>query len=166
MDYKVKTIKKVINKRQTVQVPGSKSITARALLIAALANGKSTLYNVQFSQDCQSFLRCIKDLGVEVNIEGTTVQIIGCGGNLPKKTAKINVGSAGTAARFITAFLAFCDGEYFVDSSEQMKARPQAPLISALQNLGAQFTFLQQQNSFPFIIKGTKNPKNELCVNI
>jgi 3-phosphoshikimate 1-carboxyvinyltransferase len=167
MDYKVKNIYgKVNNDKITVNVPGSKSITARALLLATLAEGTSVLYGVQFSDDCQTFLNAVKQLGVSVEIVGSTVKITGCGGNIPVKKAEIYVGSAGTAARFITALLAFCDGEFTLTSSEQMKKRPQAPMISALKGIGAEFTFLEKENCFPFIIKGTKTPKTDVEVDI
>ncbi|MDE6597633.1 MAG: 3-phosphoshikimate 1-carboxyvinyltransferase, partial [Clostridia bacterium] len=63
-------------------------------------------------------------------------------------------------------FLAFQDGEYKINCSEQMKKRPIEPLICALKALGAEFEFLEKENSFPFIIKGTTNPSREICVNI
>ncbi|MBO5327956.1 MAG: 3-phosphoshikimate 1-carboxyvinyltransferase [Clostridia bacterium] len=167
MNYTVQTLYgKIKNGTQTISVPGSKSITARALLIATVAHGVSVLKGVQFSEDCQNFLNCINGLGIKTEVDGTTVKVYGCGGKLPVKSAKINVGSAGTAARFVTAFLAFCDGEFLIDSSEQMKKRPQEPLINALKNMGATFKFLERENAFPFIIKGAKNPNLNLQVNI
>lgn len=163
MNYEVKNIYgKTKNSAVSVSVPGSKSITARALLIAALADGESTLYGVQFSDDCQTFLNCLKELGIDCSVDGTTVKIAGCGGVLPVKKAQINVGSAGTAARFLPAMLAFQDGEYTVNCSEQMKKRPVAPLVGALGSVGAEFS----GKSFPFTIRGTRSPKAEVTVDI
>lgn len=163
MNYEVKNIYgKTKNSAVSVSVPGSKSITARALLIAALADGESTLYGVQFSDDCQTFLNCLKELGIDCSVDGTTVKITGCGGVLPKAKAQINVGSAGTAARFLPAMLAFQDGEYRVNCSEQMKKRPVAPLVGALGSVGAEFS----GKSFPFTIRGTRSPKAEVTVDI
>jgi 3-phosphoshikimate 1-carboxyvinyltransferase len=79
---------------------------------------------------------------------------------------EIYVGSAGTAARFLTALLAFSDGEFTVSSSEQMRKRPQGPLIESLKSLGATFTFLGEENCFPFKIKGTTHPNTNLTVDI
>lgn len=167
MNYAVKNVYgKTTDKRITVSVPGSKSITARALLIASLAEGESTLYGVQFSDDCQTFLNCIKSLGIECETDGTQVKIKGCGGKLPVKKAEINVGSAGTAARFLTAMLAFCEGEFVLDSSEQMKRRPIKPLIDSLKEAGAEFSFLENENCFPFIIKGANRISDNICVDI
>lgn len=167
MNYKVQNIYGKTNKNKiSVSVPGSKSITARAMLIAAIAEGTSTLFNAQFSDDCQTFLNCLKDLGIHAEVHGTTVKITGCGGKLGKKEAKINVGSAGTAARFLPAFLAFQDGKYYLDCSEQMKARPVDGLLSALKSVGAKFTFHGEENRYPFTIEGTATPATEVAVDI
>lgn len=167
MNYEVKNIYgKTNDKKITVSVPGSKSITARAYLLAAIANGESILYGASLSDDCNSFLNCLKALGVKCDVNGTTVKIEGCGGKLKNKSGEINVGSAGTAARFLPAFLAFQDGEYKVDCSAQMKARPIAPLITTLKSLGASFTFLEKENCFPFIIRGAANPNTDIKVNV
>lgn len=167
MLYEVKNIyKNVNNKRVTAAVPGSKSLTARAMLIAALSDGESTLRGAQFSDDCKTFLNCLRDLGIECSANGTTVKITGCGGRLKTKSARINVGSAGTAARFLPAFLAFQDGEYFLDCSAQMKSRPITPLIEALENMGAEFVFHESENSYPFTIKGASEPKPYAEVDI
>ena len=167
MNYQVKNIYgKTNNKNITVRVSGSKSITARAMLISALADGESTLFNAQFSDDCATFLKCLNALGISAHTNGTTVKITGCGGKLAVNQAEINVGSAGTAARFLPAFLAFQKGKFYVDSSAQMKNRPVEPLITALTQLGARFTFLEKENSFPFIIEGTSTPKTTVEVDI
>lgn len=167
MNYLVKNVYgKTSNQRVTVSVPGSKSITARALLIAAIARGESVLYGVQFSDDCRTFLDCLKSLGIGVSESGDRVKIEGCGGGLNVKEGVINVGSAGTAARFLPAFLAFQRGKFTLNCSEQMKKRPISPLIDTLKSLGAKFTFLEKPDSFPFIIEGTSAPNCDLTVDI
>lgn len=165
MNYLVKNIYgKIKNNKVAVEVPGSKSITARALLLAALANGESVLYNAQFSDDCKTFIGCLKTLGIRCEIFGTTVKITGCGGVLPVKSANINVGSAGTAARFLTAVLAFSEGEFTVDSSVQMKTRPILPLIQSLTGAGAEI--VSTDGTFPLKIRGTASPKGEISVDV
>lgn len=167
MSYVVKNIYgKTKNNNISVSVPGSKSITARALLIAAIAEGESILHGVQFSDDCRTFLNCLTDLGIQCKVNGTSVKITGCSGRLKKTKAEINVGSAGTAARFLPAFLAFQDGEYRLNCSDQMKKRPISPLIKTLEDLGAGFVFLERENSYPFIIKGTATPNAHTQVDI
>ena len=167
MDYAVPFISgKIKNKRAAVKVPGSKSITARALLISALADGTSVLYGVQNSDDCATFLDCINCLGIKSYLNGSTLTVQGCGGRLPVDRGEVYVGSAGTAARFITALLAFSDGEFTVRASEQMKARPIGPLIRALEAAGAKFEFLERADCFPFIVRGTSSPEPDITVDI
>ena len=135
----------------TVEVPGSKSITNRALLLAALANGKSTLSGVLFSDDSRHFIDCLISLGfrVEVNESLRQVTIYGEGGTIPKKDATIHVGSAGTAARFLTAFLGISPCECYIDASEQMKKRPMKELFASLSSLGSSFSFPEKENFLP-----------------
>lgn len=152
--YLVKTVEKPI--KIEVDVPGSKSITNRALLMAAMAKGESVLRGVLFSDDSKYFLQALKDLGfsVEVEKEKRCVRILGQSGEIPKKKASVYVGSAGTAARFLTAFLAMGDGVYEVDSSEQMKKRPMKELLVALEELGAEISYKEKEYTFPMTIKG------------
>ncbi len=167
MDYAVKNIYgKIKNNKLSVSVPGSKSITARALLLAALSQGDSTLYGAQMSDDCATFLQCINSLGIKTEAEGSTVKIYGTGGVLPVKQGEVYVGSAGTAARFITALLAFSDGTFTVTCSQQMKSRPIAPLISSLESAGAKFTFQENEYCFPFTVTGTRCPSSEIKVDV
>ncbi len=167
MNYEVKNIYgKIKNKSAVVRVPGSKSITARALLMSALADGDSFLYGAQMSDDCTTFINAMYSLGVRAEVDGTTVKVTGRGGRFPFNYGDVYVGSAGTAARFITAMLAFKDGEFGVTSSPQMKKRPQEGLISALKAVGAQFTFYGDENCFPFVIRGTKCMADEVTVDI
>lgn len=145
-----------------VIVPGSKSITNRALLLAAMANGTSTLKGCLTSDDAKHFLICLKTLGFPVketsdNRLGSDIVITGFGGAIPKKKAEIYVGSAGTAARFLVAMLAFSDGEYTVNSSEQMKKRPMQPLIDVLRSSGANVVCTEEEGHFPLRIVGAKD---------
>ncbi len=152
--YEVKTINHPLD--CTVEVPGSKSITNRALLMAALAKGKSVLNGVLFSNDSRYFLTSLISLGyiIEVNEVENYVAINGHGADIPKKNATIDVGSAGTAARFLTAMLALSDGEYVINASEQMKKRPMLPLFEALTAMGAEFTFIEKNGHLPVKVKG------------
>lgn len=168
--YKVKTVKHPLN--CTVEVPGSKSITNRALLMAALSDAECTLNGVLFSDDSRHFLTSLIALGyiIQVNEVEKYVVIRGAGGKLPKKEAVINVGSAGTAARFLTAMLALSDGEYTIQASEQMKKRPMLPLFEALISMGAEFIFLEKEGHLPVKVKGAafggKTPACEVDIDI
>ena len=126
-----------------VRVPGSKSITNRAMLLALLADGTSLLLGALFSDDSRHFLQCVSDMGFPVHFDedACTIQITGFGGQIPEKEASLYVGSAGTAARFLTALLGIVPGTYHMDASAQMRKRPMAPLLASLQELGAEITF-------------------------
>lgn len=152
----------------TVTVPGSKSITNRALLLATLAQGTSTLRGVLFSDDSRHFLKCVQDLGFEtlVDEDAKIVTVTGLGGALPKKEAWQYVGSAGTAARFLTAYLGISEGTFHMDASEQMRKRPMAPLLTSLQELGCEVSYEGVEGHFPFTIKGQGFGKTEITVDI
>lgn len=142
----------------SVEVPGSKSITNRALLMAAMADGPSVLEGVLFSEDSEHFLKALQALGfaLQIDREHKKVSIQGQGGGIPNKSGEIFVGSAGTAARFLAAFLAMGDGSYRLDSSEQMKKRPMRELLEALVSLGAKITFEEEPWTFPMRIEGIR----------
>lgn len=154
--YRVKSIFNNIESSEVirVKVPGSKSITNRALLIAALADGESRLSGALFSNDAKNMIDCLNVLGIKTDMdeENETIILQGCGGKIPVKEASINVGSAGTAARFITALLAFSGGIYHLDSSEQMKKRPMKPLLDALISLGVIIKYDEIEGHFPFTL--------------
>jgi 3-phosphoshikimate 1-carboxyvinyltransferase len=161
-------VKKIENKKDIeVEVPGSKSITNRALLLAAMGNKKCRLKGVLFSDDSRAFLDCIKELGfdISVNEEEKTVDVVGTGGKIKNNNATINVRSAGTAARFLTVFLAVAGGDYILNSSEQMKRRPMAELIEALRNLGVSIKCIEKEGHFPFEIHSTGLKKSEVVID-
>lgn len=160
-------------KHISVTVPGSKSITNRALLLAALARGKSRLTGVLFSDDSRYFIECLKSLGVTVRADeaAKTVEIEGCAGTVPNKEAQVYVGSAGTAARFISAFLGIAGGSHLVDASEQMRKRPMQPLLDSLCGVGAGVSCMNEKGHFPFVIEGaallgSEGKRQSLSVNI
>jgi len=123
----------------TISVPGSKSLTNRVLLIAALANGTTTLKNALFSDDSRYFANALQTLGFDVRLdpEYNEMTVNGLGGRIPARHAELFIGNAGTAARFLTAFLTLGNGEYILDGEPRMRERPIGDLISALQSLGA-----------------------------
>lgn len=124
----------------TVRVPGSKSLTNRALLIAALANGTTQLQNALFSDDSRFFARALQTLGFDIQLDEDRheMTVTGLGGNIPANSAELFVGNAGTAARFLTAFLTLGHGEYILDGDARMRERPIGDLVDALTQLGAE----------------------------
>lgn len=171
--YKVPCIKRILAQNPydgilKVEVPGSKSITNRALLLATLASGKSKLRGVLFSDDSRHFLKCVQNLGFEtwVDEENRTIEVNGLGGRIPLREASQYVGSAGTAARFLTAYLGVSDGIYHMDASEQMRRRPMAPLLASLRELGCEIKCNEKEGYFPFTLRGHGFGKNDITVDI
>lgn len=163
--YPLSSIKHFV---EPILVPGSKSITNRALLLATLAEGNSTLDGVLFSDDSRHFLNCIQELGFQTKAEESTASILvtGQGGRIPRKSASLYVGSAGTAARFLTALLGVSEGSYYMDASEQMRRRPMAPLLASLRDLGCEITCGETQDCFPFTLHGHGFLKDFLTIDI
>lgn len=139
-------------KEYLIQVPGSKSITNRAFLLAALSGKKCVLSGVLFSDDTRGFLDCLIQLGfrIEIKEEKQKVTIQGTDGRIPNPEASINVRSAGTAARFLTVALAFAGGNYYLDASEQMRKRPMEPILKILEKLNIKFRYNNERYHFPF----------------
>ncbi len=163
--YWVKKIEGV--RKINVQVPGSKSITNRALLLAALGSCRCVLHGVLFSDDTRAFLDSIVKLGFNIEIDEARSKVViqGMGGRIPNRRAQINVRSAGTAARFLTVMLAAAGGEYTLDASPQMCRRPMEPLLSLLAGAGVEFTFLGEEGHFPFQMKSDSLSVGEVSID-
>lgn len=132
----------------TVRVPGSKSLTNRALLISALTKGKTHLTNALFSDDSCYLAKALQTLGFDVDLDEQNHEMIvtGLGGKIPAKKAELFIGNAGTAARFLTAFLTLGRGEFIIDGEPRMRERPIRDLVDALMQLGAE---LEATNNCP-----------------
>ncbi len=137
-----------------VRVPGSKSLTNRALICAALAKGKSTLSGASDSDDSRRLLEALRTLGFEAALD----RVVGGGGRIPVKKASLAVGNAGTAFRFLTAFLCVEDGTYTLDGDERMRERPIGPLVDALAAMGASIRYLGRAGHPPLEIAGRQLP--------
>lgn len=146
------------------RVPGSKSLTNRALLIAALANGQTRLTNALFSDDSRYFASALRALGFDVQMDETNsaMTVTGLGGKIPAQQAELFIGNAGTAARFLTAFLTLAHGEYLLDGEARMRQRPIGDLVEALTQLGATVTTVdgRPQTVLPSAVHG---PRSEIC---
>lgn len=138
--------------RGRVTLPGSKSITNRALILAALSDRTVTLHGALFSRDTRIMIAALRALGFAVGYDeaALTITIAGRGGQIPNREATIHVGNAGTAARFLTAFVCLRpDGVYRFDGDEAMRRRPIGALLDALALQGAQ----ADSRSFPFTLR-------------
>ncbi|MDQ1913466.1 3-phosphoshikimate 1-carboxyvinyltransferase [Paenibacillus sp. GD4] len=138
----------------TITLSGSKSLTNRALIIAALAEGTSRLEGILRSDDSYWCLDCLTKLGVNVSMAGETAYVTGCGGAWPVRSGELYVGAAGTVARFLPGALATSDhGCWTVTGSKRMGERPLAPLLSALSDLGASIRSGEADRSVPFTLE-------------
>lgn len=129
----------------TVTVPGSKSITNRALILAALSDKKCTVRGALWADDTQVMVDSLQRLGFEVKVSpdpaeecNRTIEVVGRGGEIPAKKGELYVGNAGTAARFLTALVCLGHGEYRITGDTRMHVRPMAELFGALRQLGVE----------------------------
>ncbi|WP_438393812.1 3-phosphoshikimate 1-carboxyvinyltransferase [Caballeronia sp. DA-9] len=121
----------------TLRLPGSKSISNRVLLLAALAQGETVITNLLDSDDTRVMLAALDTLGVEVKNDGERCVVKGTGGGFPVKAAELFLGNAGTAVRPLTAALALNGGEYRVHGVPRMHERPIGDLVDGLRQIGA-----------------------------
>lgn len=152
-----KTIRKLTSPvHAKITVPGSKSMTNRALLLAALADGISEISGILISDDTQAFVKALQQLGIVVQIDEDDQSVIvgGSNGLFPKKEASIWCHSAGTVARFLIAACAAMPGNYAFDATPQLRNRPIQPLLLALKAQGANIEAIHLDNKMPLVIKG------------
>ena len=152
--------------RAEITVPGSKSITNRALILAALADGEVTLTGALWSEDTQVMAEALQKLGFQIQIEtdpeefcNRTITVKGLGGKIPnggtaEKPLELFVGNAGTAARFLAAFVCLGNGVHRLHGVPRMQERPQAALFQALRELGYRVESEQGNDKLPVKIFG------------
>ena len=158
--------------RAEISVPGSKSITNRALILAALGEGETTLRGALWSEDTQVMVECLQELGFMVNVEpdaqeacNRTITVYGRGGLVPpggteEQPLELFVGNAGTAARFLAALVCLGKGAYRLHGVPRMHERPQAALLQALRELG--YRIDSPNDKLPVLIFGT-GPRAAKC---
>ncbi|HEY2815443.1 MAG TPA: 3-phosphoshikimate 1-carboxyvinyltransferase [Acidimicrobiales bacterium] len=138
-----------------VRVPGSKSITNRALVCAALAEGTSVLAGALWADDTDAMVGCLRSLGIGVTgdaASGDRIEVAGCGGAIPATTAGLHVGLSGTTARFIAPVAALGHGTFSVDGAEPMRRRPMGPLLDALRSLHVDVEQTAAPGHLPFVV--------------
>jgi 3-phosphoshikimate 1-carboxyvinyltransferase len=155
-----------------ITVPGSKSITNRALILAALADGQVTLRGALWSEDTQIMTAALRQLGFAIECDpdetefcNRTIRVGGLGGRIPnggtaEKPLELFVGNAGTAARFLAALVCLGRGVFRLRGSERMHERPQAALLAALRALG--YRIDSADDRLPVDIHGT-GPRAAIC---
>lgn len=160
----------------TITVPGSKSITNRALILAALAGGKTRLSGALWSEDTQVMTECLKTLGFEIEVTSDphescnrSITVAGQGGVIPNsgtadEPLELFVGNAGTAARFLLAFVCLGQGSYRLSGVPRMHERPKQSLVNALRDLG--YRIDSDTDRLPAVVH-SEGPKAGSCsVNI
>jgi len=142
--------------RASLRPPGSKSLTNRALLLAALATGESTLLRPLIADDTDRMLDALGALGFvpRVDHDGQSVHLAGKGGRVPATEAALRLGNAGTAYRFLTAACCLGSGSYTLDGVQRMRERPVAQLIDALRAIGGGIDYLGEQGFPPLRVRG------------
>jgi 3-phosphoshikimate 1-carboxyvinyltransferase len=140
----------------TIRVPGSKSVTNRAFIIAALAQGHSRILNPLFSDDSFWLMNALVRLGIDVSADAERgdVYVSGQRGEIPASGVDLFVGNAGTVARFLPPVLALGRGPYTVDGVPRMRERPVADLVDAMRRLGAAVEYAGEHGRFPLTING------------
>src|SRR5471032_3407986 len=125
----------------TVRLPGSKSISNRVLLLAALAEGETTITNLLDSDDTRVMLDALEKLGVRVKRDGDTCVVTGTRGAFTARSADLFLGNAGTAVRPLTAALAVNGGNYRIHGVPRMHERPIGDLVDGLRQIGAKIDY-------------------------
>jgi 3-phosphoshikimate 1-carboxyvinyltransferase len=140
----------------TIRPPGSKSYTNRALLLAGLASGTSTLSGALFSDDTMHMARGLAALGLDVHADeaSRTFTVTGGGGMVPASSASVYVGNSGTTARFLAPMMALGRGTYELDGDEAMRRRPIQPLLDAMAALGGRAKSVHDNGCLPIRIEG------------
>ncbi len=153
--YEVKVAPHPLN--AVVRVPGSKSLTNRALIAAALADGPSTLQNILLADDTRHMIDALRSLGVALRVDESAcrAEITGAGGYWRNEKADLFCGNAGTVMRFLAAACSVGHGQYHLDGVPRMRERPIGALVDALIDLGAYINYLEKEGYPPIDIRAT-----------
>jgi 3-phosphoshikimate 1-carboxyvinyltransferase len=144
--------------RGSIQVPGDKSISHRAVLFNSLAAGEAHITHFLPGADCRSTIACMRALGVQIDHQGDTVHVIGRGlRGLQEASDLLDCGNSGTTLRLLTGILAGIDGMYAVLTGDaSLRSRPQKRIVAPLRALGAMLDGRQQGTLAPLMVRGTR----------
>ena len=140
----------------TIEIPGSKSYTNRALLVAAMAHGVSTLTGALFSDDTHYMSASLRKLGIKIDADKNrvTFDVHGNGGEIPVSRANLYIGNSGTTSRSLTAYVSLGHGRFVIDGDEPMRhGRPIADLLDALQQIGVSARTQFENGHLPVIVE-------------
>lgn len=144
----------------SIRPPGSKSITNRALVCAALAEGRSLLTGILDSEDTRVMFEALGQLGIPLALDprDRLITVSGCGGKFPARGGQLEVANSGTTARFLVALATLGEGTYRLDGAPRMRERPIEDLLAALRNLGADVSSLDGTGCPPVLIRASGLP--------
>ncbi|HEY4258954.1 MAG TPA: 3-phosphoshikimate 1-carboxyvinyltransferase [Schlesneria sp.] len=151
----------------SIRPPGSKSLTNRALVVAALADGTTSLTGVLDSRDTEVMIDSLRRLGIAVDQDRTagTATVAGCGGRIPQATADLWLENSGTSIRFLTAMCALGNGQFRLDGNTRMRERPIGDLLDSLRQFGIAVESELGTECPPVIVKGHGLPAGTTSVN-
>jgi len=152
----VKVIPKIDRFDATVTVPPSKSYSVRALLLAAMAEGTTTVTNCLDSDDTRYAFEALRSIGFEAGGSFAKGLTIGPRVSMSANEVNLFIGNAGTAMRFLTGWLAFTPGRFLIDGEERMRSRPIGDLVEVLLQLGAEVEYVEREGYPPLRIRGKK----------
>ena len=147
----------------SINLPGSKSISNRVLLLAALSSGKVKIFNLLISEDSKVMINALLKLGVKVLVKNEYTLVYGKDCKFKNKNLKINVMNSGITMRFLTATLSIIGGDYILDGIPRMRERPIKSLVESLKNIGCQI-YYKNNNGFPPL--KIKNKSSEIKQSI
>jgi 3-phosphoshikimate 1-carboxyvinyltransferase len=148
----------------TIRVPSSKSLTNRALAAAALARGTSLVRTPLRADDTLLMAAALRELGIAVEEAGRDWRVTGCTGRIPAESARLFLGNAGTAMRFLTPVVALGQGRFELDGSERMRQRPMGDLLAALGALGIDARASRGNDCPPIQVEGRGLPGGEVTL--
>lgn len=162
------TLKPINKVEGTINLPGSKSLSNRALLLAALAEGTSKITNLLESDDTRHMLNALKQLGINYTLskDKTECTIVGCGGVLQsEEKQELFLGNAGTAMRPLCAVLCMGKGNYVLTGEPRMKERPIGHLVDALAQMGAKIDYMENEGYPPLDIEANGLEGGEVSID-
>lgn len=151
---KIEPTKKPFN--ASVEIPGSKSYTNRALIMAALTEGSVKILNPLFSDDTAALINCLKELGIEIKTKKNSIKVIGNISDIKDKEYQLNAKLSGTTIRFLSALCCIIPGIKILKGKESLNKRPIGELIGALKDLGAKIEYLEKSGFPPIKITSSK----------
>jgi len=153
------------NLKNIIEIPGSKSYTNRALLLAALTKGKVKINNPLISDDTIAMINCLKTLGIKIIKKKDSIEVIGDIFSIENKKYKLNANLSGTTIRFITALSAVTPGVKVITGKDGLNKRPIKDLVNSLKQLGVKISYLEKDGFPPLFVEPVKSSKKNININ-